>query len=85
MIEIKELEKILKLCRKQGVMEISLEGLSFKLGDLPVENFRAGTVQESDPVDPYKNFPTGDLSPEQLLFYSAGGLPADDPYRSDQQ
>ena len=77
MIEIKELEKLLKLCRKQGVTEITLDGVAFKLGDLPQEQGKS--YQETDPVDPYKNFPMGDLTPEQLMFYSAGGLPEQDP------
>ena len=41
MIEnLKELEKLLKLCRKQGVTEINLNGgtCAVKLGELPFDN-----------------------------------------------
>jgi len=32
---LKDLEKLLKLCRKQGVTEISTSEVSLKLGELP--------------------------------------------------
>lgn len=79
MIEsIKDLEKLLKLCRKQGVTEITLDKVSFKLGDLPQTSNNA-LIQDEDPENPYAGFPTGELTPEQLAFYSSGGLPKDDP------
>lgn len=78
MIEsLRDLEKFLKLCRKQGVQEIDLHGLKVKLGDLPEARSSSMTTEEL--LDPYKNFPTGELTPEQLMFYSAGGLPDEDP------
>lgn len=78
---LKDLEKLIKLCRKQGLTEISLDGFcSFKLGDLPLEE--RGTQPLIEGVDdPYKNFPQGELSPEQLMFYSSGGSPDQDPER----
>lgn len=82
MIEsLKDLEKLLKLCRKQGVTEIKLGTVEFKLGDMPDE--RTGTLIE-DELDPMSNFPKGELTPDQLMFYSAGGKPEEDPYRNDQ-
>lgn len=75
MIEsLKDLEKLLRLCRKQGVTEIKLGSVELKLGDMPNTKVEI----EHDPVDPLKNFPTGELSPEQLMFYSSGGHPEDD-------
>ena len=74
MIEsLKDLEKLLKLCRKQGVQEIDFHGVKLKLGDLPQEdNYQL----VNEPIDnPYKNFPDGELTPEQLMFYSSGGTP----------
>lgn len=77
MIEsLKDLEKLLKLLRKQGVQEIDLHGVKLKMGDLPQEQ-RVAASEEVD--DPYANFPPGELSPEQLIFYSSGGQPEDDP------
>jgi hypothetical protein len=79
--DFKDLEKLLKICRRQGVTEFTLSGFSCKLGDLPTE---AGQrIQEDvvmgDPMDPYSNFPSGILSPEALAFYSAGGVPGEEP------
>lgn len=77
MIEnLKELEKLLKLCRKQGVLEIKFGTVEFKLGDLPQEVGAQSSIDESDPL---KNFPQGELTPEQLMFYSSGGAPENDP------
>ena len=78
MIEsLKDLEKLLKLCRKQGVTEIDLGTVRFKLGDLPQES---NPIRIEEENDPYKSFPDGELSPEQLMFYSSGGLPENDPF-----
>ena len=79
--DLKDLEKLLKLCRKQGVTEIKLGAVELKLGDLPVSH-SAGAAQsiQTDPANPYANFPDGELTPEQLMYYSAGGLPENDPY-----
>ncbi len=78
MIEnFKDLEKLLKLCRKQGVTEIDLHGVKLKLGDLPNDESRSASI--SDQEDPLKNFPQGVLTDEQLMFYSAGGVPENDP------
>lgn len=82
---LKDLEKLLKLLRRQGVQEFKHGEISLKLGDLPAE---PGTiqVQEEIPSDnPYVNFPQGMLSPEQLAFYSAGGRPEDDPENGEIQ
>ncbi len=78
MIEsLKDLEKLLKLCRKQGVQKISFDNVSLELGELPVSS---QTVLNSTIVeDPFKDFPQGELTPEQLMFYSSGGMPEDDP------
>lgn len=79
--DLKDLEKLLKLCRKQGVTEIKLGTVEFKLKDLP-ESKHTSSAQEDEapPSDnPYANFPQGELSPEQLMYYSAGGRPENDP------
>lgn len=80
MIEsLKDLEKLLKLCRKQGVTKIALGSVSFELGNLPEIRRVDNSVEEVDQDDPYANFPQGDLTPTQLMFYSSGGNPDDDP------
>lgn len=80
--DLKDLEKILKLCRKQGVTEIEVGGLKLKLGDLPQrQSTRQDQTQDDNDeiADPFANFPDGILTPEQLAYYSAGGVPEDDP------
>lgn len=80
--DLKSLEKLLKLCRKQGVLEINVHGVSFKLGDLPIEDQKRLSIESVD--DPYKGFPTGELTPDQLIFYSSGGIPENDPTLKDE-
>lgn len=82
--DLRELEKLLKICRRQGVTHLRLGDVSLKLGDLPQEQSKIPDVQEIG-ADPYANFPTGDLSPTQLMFYSAGGQPEDDPENKENQ
>lgn len=79
---LKDLEKLLKLLRKQGVMNFSQDGLSIVLGDLPTKP--QGTLElnadsQTDPENPWENFPQGELSAEQLAFYSSGGQPGEEP------
>jgi len=82
--DLKELTALLKLCRKQGVTEIEFDNIKLKLGELPQE-VDTGTKSITDEVseDKYANFPQGELTPEQLAFYSSGGSPENDPYRDD--
>lgn len=35
---VKELEKLLKMCRKQGITELEMQGMHFKFGDLPANS-----------------------------------------------
>jgi len=61
MIEnIKDLEKLLKICRKQGVQEIDLGTIKFKLGELPVD------IKPAEEPEAYSNGPTD----EELAMYS---------------
>ncbi len=75
MTDLSELKKLLKLCRAQGVTEIEFDSVKIKLGEMP-----ASPSTEIDD-DKYAAFPEGELTPEQLMYYSAGGLPEDDPFR----
>lgn len=76
--DVKDLEKLLKLCRKQGVTELKFGNVEFKLGALPHDKVTQ-TQDEVTTDNPYSNFPDGELSPDQLMYYSAGGLPENDP------
>lgn len=81
--DLKELEKLLKLCRKQGVTKIELEGCKLELGEMPQAQSHVQEI-EVNPDDPWSKFPAGTLTPEQLAYYSAGGTPEEDPFRTDQ-
>lgn len=61
--DLKDLEKFFKLCRKQGITEISAEGISVKFGELPMK----GSNQADD-----TEIETDELSPEELMFYAVG-------------
>lgn len=76
--DLKDLKALFKLCRAQGITAFKMNGIEVNFGDLPTEQ---GTVQEDsqDPASPWANFPQGDLTPEQLMFYSSGGKPENDP------
>ncbi len=58
--DLKEFEKFLKICRKQGVTDVSLAGVSVKLGNLPSK--ASDTDQEEIPTD--------GLSPDDMAFYA---------------
>ncbi len=83
--DLKDLKALFKLCRAQGITDFEMNGIKVKFGDIPTEIKHAGDVGESiqDPTNPYANFPQGELTPEQLLFYSAGGSPDDDPHNKE--
>lgn len=75
--DLKDLKALFKLCRIQGVTEIKLNGVEIKFGDMPVPRGTEDQIIEQQ--DRFSNFPQGELTPDQLIFYSAGGLPEDDP------
>ena len=60
--DLKEVEKFLKICRKQGITEISFEGITAKFGDLPQKQ----TEETAEEVSPDA------LSEDQLMFYHVG-------------
>lgn len=59
--DLKELDKFFKICRKQGVTEITFDSISVKFGDLPSKN----VVSEED-----SDLLSESLTPEQLMFYA---------------
>lgn len=80
--DLKELEKFLKIIRRQGVTKATFGSLTVELGDLPQEQLNLGSQPEV--TDQLAGFPQGELTPEQLIFYSSGGLPENDPYRKGE-
>lgn len=76
---LNDLQKLLKLLRKQGVVDFKMGEIELKLGDLPFDKTVSQSQEETDADNPYAGFPEGVLTPEQLMFYSSGGHPDDDP------
>ena len=78
--DLKDLQKLFKLCRAQGVTKITVAGVEISFGDMPLTQAQMQeNISSQDPTNPYANFPQGELTPEQLMFYSSGGDPKDDP------
>lgn len=59
-----ELQKLLKLCRKQGVTEITFDGVSIKFGSMP-----AARLPSNGDVD--EDMETDEPTIEQLMFLSS--------------
>jgi hypothetical protein len=67
---IKDLKSLLKLCRQNGVTEITWGGASFKLGEVPrAINGDVEDIEESDVPD--LEMP---LSPEELTAFANGAM-----------
>lgn len=75
---LKDLEKLLKLLRKQGVQSFKMADIDLKLGDLPVEQ-SVRITQDEEEENPYRDFPTGMLTETQAMHYANGGVPENDP------
>ena len=56
-----ELAALLKLCRAEGVTEISIDGLSVKFGEKPVRRRKKDEAEIEPPSGPTE---------EELMFYS---------------
>lgn len=66
---IKDLERLLKICRKQGVTEIAVVGATLKLGDLPTKQSVEPVEYESDEIESPFDEP---LTAEELVAFSNG-------------
>lgn len=71
MIEsLKDLEKLLKLCRKQGVTEITVTGANLKLGDAPIRHSTSESIEDQeDEINPFDE----PLTNEELVMFANGG------------
>ncbi len=59
-MDLKDLEKMLKVCRKQGVDEISVGGVSVKFGAMPRKQDSTADEVEQDVAD--------SISYEELVY-----------------
>jgi hypothetical protein len=82
--DLKELKHLLKLMRSSGVVSLKTPELDIQLSPdhLPKGVDNSPNLAE-DVGEQWDQFPSGVLSPDQLIFYSSGGLPQDDPYKKD--
>jgi hypothetical protein len=62
MTDLKELKQFFKICRSNGVLEIELNAIKVKFGDMPTESTES---IESEALE------TPELSPDELIYYSA--------------
>ena len=84
--DIKDLDKLFKLCRKQGITEFKMNGVEIKFGDLPQQVGSISNLTEEEVVlNPYDGFPQDILSPDQLSHYANGGTVDDDPFLKKAQ
>lgn len=82
--DLKDLQKLFKICRAQGITDFKMGEIEIKFGDLPTtQRAMSDQVSDEDVPQPYANFPQGELTPDQLAFYSAGGRPEEDPYNKE--
>ena len=73
MIDLKELKRLVKYLRKEGITEFKNGDLEFKLGSEPIKHsIKKPTIPQSDPI--IEAIESDYPSKEELLFYSAGGL-----------
>jgi hypothetical protein len=82
--DLKDLAKVIDLCRKKGVSSITLGDMRLEFGNEPERRPSKSPIGDEipavDPSDPWANFPAGNLTPEQLTYYSAGGVPGQEPW-----
>ena len=77
----KELRSLLKLLRENGVLTYKSADLqiSFAPDSHLLSGKKTKEVVQEENGDTWSQFPTGTLTPEQLMFYSSGGDPSEDP------
>jgi hypothetical protein len=80
-MDTKSLKALLKVLRENGVSSYKTSDIELQLipeALLPkTERIQEQTEIHSD--NPYADFPSGELSQSQLMYYSAGGDPSEDP------
>jgi hypothetical protein len=86
-MDLKELKATLKIMRENGVLHLKTNEIELTVSAdaLFPDKQKASVVSQGEiPSDnPYADFPQGELTQEQLMFYAAGGIPANDPFRKN--
>lgn len=63
---IKDLDAVISLCRKRGVLSIEIDGVKLSLGDAPEKKLKSEPTPEIKSEDQY--------TPEQILMWSSAGI-----------
>lgn len=74
MVDLKELKKLVKYLRKEGITEFKNGELEFKLSPETRPKVYKSKQNQSD-VSEQVNIDTDYPTPEEMLFYSSGGMP----------
>lgn len=70
MVDLKELKKLVKYLRKEGITEFKNGDIEFKLApEQPKTTKKSTKIDVSEQI----NIDTDEPSPEEMLFWSAGG------------
>lgn len=67
-MDIKNLDKIIQLCRKRGVAKITIEGVTIELGDAPSKESKRPPFSFNETQGPVE---TDGLSDMDLLMWSS--------------
>jgi hypothetical protein len=65
---IRDLSKLIDLCRKKGIQDIAVDGISLKLGELPLK-YNSKLESDSSSKNDVKVEP--EYSDEDLMLWSA--------------
>ena len=72
--DLKQLDKLIALCRKRGIKSVQIDNLKIELGDAP-EQRSTKKAQAISQVE--EDFESDALTDEQLLHWSVTNLPSD--------
>lgn len=78
-MDTKQLKVLLKTLRDNGVLRFKTADIELELSPEGLFPEKRVEAQNEAPESPLEGFPEGILTQEQLMFYSAGGLPENDP------
>ena len=76
--DLKELSRVIALCRKQGVKSIKIDNVELTLQDvapLPAKRNRKPKAQVPTDFGSNDEYTSEEPTELDLLFYSAGGVP----------
>jgi hypothetical protein len=73
-MNLKELQQLIKLCRKFGIESIKYEGIELVFGSEPLSNGKQEKPRVTVQTDDGELKDITQLTPEQILFYSVNDV-----------